>query len=332
MKQSGSTFITRSWYEGAVWLYLLFPLALLYLVVISIRKLCYRCKILSSYKSTVPVVVVGNITLGGTGKSPLVACLVSSLKQRGFNPGVVSRGYGAKLGKHELREVLVSSTAAEVGDEPLMLKLKVDCPIFVCPNRRLAVQALENKGCDIIITDDGLQHYALQRDIEICVFDGNRRVGNGFILPMGPLRELTRRMASVDYVVINGNACENDVLFGGAIRMSLQPGELCSLATNQTCSLDALPQKEVNAVAAIGNPERFFKLLESHHFNVIRHAYDDHHAFEVSDLEYDNDFPIIMTEKDAVKCRAFDIDNAWFLPVSARLSRDLVSEIIDALD
>ena len=331
MSKARADFITRSWYQCAKWLYLLFPLALLYGLITSIRKLLYTLHVSKSYRAKVPVIVVGNITVGGTGKSPLVAYLIESLRQQGFNPGVVSRGYGASINQDEVREVLASSAAAEVGDEPLMLKLRVGCPIFVSPSRRLAVQAVEAKGCDIVISDYGLQHYGLERDIEICVFDGERKWGNGCLLPVGPLRESLSRVKSIDFIVVNGESWQDQALFRSAIRMDLQGGELKSLGTGETKTISHFQAQRVNAVAAIGNPERFFQALEAQGLSIQRHGFNDHHAYSESDLDFENDLPIIMTEKDAVKCRSFKLQNAWYLPVSAKLSNDLASQIISAL-
>ena len=204
MTQARDEIIIKAWYEGALWLYFLWPLSLLYHFLITLRKLCYRWGIFKVHRIGLPVVIVGNITVGGTGKSPLVCHLVESLRKQGFNPGIVSRGYGAKLGKYQVREVFIHSLPSEVGDEPLMLKKKLDCRIFVSPSRALAAKTLEKAGCDIVISDDGMQHYALHRDIEICVFDGQRKWGNGFLLPMGPLREPLSRLKEIPYLVVNG--------------------------------------------------------------------------------------------------------------------------------
>jgi len=341
MSKSSAEFMSQAWYSRAKWLYLLFPLAMLYSLIIFVRKLLYRLKISAAYRSELPVVVVGNITLGGTGKSPLVAYLVESLRAKGFKPGVASRGYGSSTQKHEVREVLSSSLVSEVGDEPLMLKLRVDCPIFVSPSRKLAVQALEKKGCDIVITDDGLQHYALERDIEICVFDAQRQYGNGYVLPVGPLREPLSRVVNTDFVVVNGRAevAENEPsetvtepsLFRDAIRMDLKPGMLKSLNGEADKLLSSFDAQAINAVAAIGNPERFFKVLERHVRTVHRHAFDDHHAYEGSNFAFSNKLAIIMTEKDAVKCRSLNLKNAWYLPVSSDLSDDLCSQVVSVL-
>jgi len=335
MKKSSAEFITESWYKGAWWLYFLLPLAWLYHLLIAIRKLLYTLNISESYQASIPVIVVGNITLGGTGKSPLVAYLVESLRQKGYHPGVVSRGYGSSIGKEEVREVLSSSQVSEVGDEPLMLKRRVDCPVFVSPSRKNAVRALEKKGCDIVISDDGLQHYALERDIEICVFDGKRMWGNACLLPVGPLREPRSRLKSVNFIVVNGggggDSWQRNASFQSVYCMDLEPGNLRSINGDEVRFVSDFQFKKVNAVAAIGNPERFFQVLEGNNIKVLRHAFNDHHAYQTSDLQFQNSLPIIMTEKDAVKCRQFNLQNAWYLPVSAQLNRDLAENIIEQL-
>jgi len=337
MASRAAAFVTESWYTGAFWLYLLLPFTLLYHVITLIRKFCYRAGIFSSYRSCLPVIVVGNITVGGTGKSPLVACLVGSLREQGYTPGIVSRGYGSNIGPGDVREVHVSSLVSDVGDEPLMLKRALACSVMVSPSRALAVQALERTGCDIVIADDGLQHYALARDIEICVIDGVRQWGNGWMLPMGPLRESLAKINTLDFIVVNGvgrdgvdwrDRSPNDV-----IRMDLDPGALRSISLDgkDEMALENLKASKVNAVAAIGHPERFFSTLQQHGLQLERHVFEDHHLFSPEDFRFSNDLPIIMTEKDAVKCRELDLENAWYLPVSARLSGDLGAQIIKSL-
>ena len=332
MASSISEFVTKSWYQGAFWLYLLWPLNLIYGAVTFLRKYFYRFQFIKSYRANIPVVVVGNITLGGTGKSPLVAHLVESLKDMGFKPGVVSRGYGASISSEEVREVLSNSHVSEVGDEPLMLKLRVDCPIFVSPTRALAVQALESQGCDVVITDDGLQHYALNRDIEICVFDSERKWGNGCLLPMGPMREPLSRVTATDFVVMNGaDWSAHKQPKEAAFRMDLEADNLRSLNDERAMPLSKLKGKEVNAIAGIGNPERFFNTLRMQGLSVASHGFTDHHAYTQSDVSFNDDRPLIMTEKDAVKCREFNLSEAWYLPVSAKLSGDLATQIVTAL-
>jgi len=331
MKLFNADYITQSWYQSAPWLYLLFPLYLVYAFVIYCRKTLYRFNLFTSYRSPLPVIIVGNITVGGTGKSPLVTYLVESLQALGYQPGVVSRGYGAALERTQVKEVFANSTALEVGDEPLMLKRRLNCPIFVSPSRRLAVQALMKSGCDIVIADDGLQHYALARDIEICVFDGQRGWGNGYLLPMGPLREPKSRVNSCDFIVVNGQNTRHDYRLNKAFQMDLQREDLINLHSHDSKSMVEFSGQTVNAVAAIGNPERFFASLESQGLKIERHAFDDHHHYQKGNFEFSNAYPIIMTEKDAVKCHHLHLDQAWYMPVSAKLSADLAGEIVKKL-
>lgn len=332
MTQARDAIITKAWYEGALWLYLLWPVSCLYLMVIRLRKVLYRRGFFDVHRVSVPVVVVGNITVGGTGKSPLVCHLVKALQEEGFKPGIVSRGYGAKLDKYQVREVLTTSLPSEVGDEPLMLKKKLGCPIFVGPSRALAAKTLEKKGCDIILSDDGMQHYALHRDIEICVFDGQRKWGNGHLLPMGPLREPLSRLKSIPYLVVNGasqaRSYGQSALSQKAFNMTLHAESLINLHSAEQKTLSTLSGERVHAVAAIGHPERFFDTLTASDITVEPHAFGDHHAYSEGDFQFNEALPIVMTEKDAVKCESFKLEDAWFLPVSAHLNGDLAGQII----
>ena len=332
MAHTRDAIITKAWYEGALWLYLLWPLSLIYHLIIVVRQFLYHRGLLKIHHVTVPVVVVGNITVGGTGKSPLVCHLIEALREKGFNPGIVSRGYGARLDKYQVREVLSNSLPSEVGDEPLMLKKKLNCRIFVSPSRALAAKALEKVGCDIIISDDGMQHYALHRDIEICVFDGQRKWGNGYLIPMGPLREPISRLKSIPYLVVNG--ASNSRSYGQsssdqkAFSMTLHAESLINMTSEELKVLADFSNERVHAVAAIGHPERFFNTLSEAGIKLETHAFGDHHAYQESDFQFDQKLPIIMTEKDAVKCELFDLKDAWFLPVSAKLNGDLADQII----
>tara|TARA_R110002072_G_scaffold90500_7_gene202490 strand:+ start:40628 stop:41647 length:1020 start_codon:yes stop_codon:yes gene_type:complete len=332
MAHTRDAIITKAWYEGALWLYLLWPLSLIYHLIIVVRQFLYHRGLLKIHHVTVPVVVVGNITVGGTGKSPLVCHLIEALREKGFNPGIVSRGYGARLDKYQVREVLSNSLPSEVGDEPLMLKKKLNCRIFVSPSRALAAKTLEKAGCDIIISDDGLQHYALHRDIEICVFDGQRKWGNGHLLPMGPLREPLSRLKSIPYLVVNGasnaRSYGQSSLNQKAFNMTLHAESLINISSEETKPLADFSNERVHAVAAIGHPERFFTTLNDAGIKLEIHAFGDHHAYQESDFQFDQTRPIIMTEKDAVKCELFELKDTWFLPVSAKLNGDLAEQII----
>jgi tetraacyldisaccharide 4'-kinase len=266
------------------------------------------------------IVIVGNITVGGSGKTPLVVRLCRLLRQAGLAPGVVSRGYGGKEGS--LRLVSPASDPAEVGDEPVLIARQAKVPVFVSADRCAAARALLKRQVNVIVSDDGLQHYRLPRNVEICVIDGTRGLGNGRLLPAGPLREPPERLRSVDYVVING---EGAPLPPGieASHMTLTGGQVRSLDDGQTWRLAQFGGCQVNAVAGIGNPARFFDLLRHARIKVIEHPFPDHYRFRRSDFDsMDDELPILMTEKDAVKCRSLGLKNAWYLPVEAHLPPD----------
>jgi tetraacyldisaccharide 4'-kinase len=266
------------------------------------------------------IVIVGNITVGGSGKTPLVVRLCRLLRQAGLAPGVISRGYGGKEGG--LRLVSPASDPAEVGDEPLLIARQAEVPVFVSADRCAAARALLKRQVNVIVSDDGLQHYRLPRNVEICVIDGSRGLGNGRLLPAGPLREPPERLRSVDYVVING---EGAPLPPGveANHMTLTGGQVRSLDDGQAWRLAQFGGCQVNAVAGIGNPSRFFELLRHARIKVIEHPFPDHYRFRRSDFDsMADELPILMTEKDAVKCRSLGLKNAWYLPVEAHLPPD----------
>jgi tetraacyldisaccharide 4'-kinase len=267
------------------------------------------------------IVVVGNITAGGSGKTPLVIRLCRLLREAGIRAGVVSRGYGRS--DSTLRQVGVDSDPAEVGDEPLLIARRAGVPVIVAADRCAAAQALLEKQVQVVVADDGLQHYRLPRDIEICVVDGERGFGNGRLLPAGPLREPLERLADVDHVVINGEQ-QIAVPAGPSIaHMQLAGNVLRSLDDDQSWRLSQFAGCRVNAVAAIGNPGRFFELLRHARIRVVEHAFPDHHAFRNEDFAaMAPDLPILMTEKDAVKCYKLGLRNAWALPVEAALPYD----------
>jgi len=325
--------ITKGWYGGAFWLHFLRPLSALFFLITVVRKFLYQRGFKKSYHSPIPVIVVGNITVGGAGKSPLVSYLVKQLQGLGYAPGVVSRGYGATNDLSEAKLVSRDSLPSEVGDEPLMLKRKLDCVVAVSPNRAKAIELLLSQGCDIVIADDGLQHLAMARDIEICVFDSQRLWGNGRLLPSGPLREPLSVLNRVNYLVLNGGVPELGITCSkSCVGMHLKPENLVSLSGGDSKPLLNFKGQRVNAIAGIGNPERFFNTLESLGILVERIPFADHHDFQVSDFKGLNDELIIMTEKDAVKCRSLAVDkhinNAWYLPVEAQLDDNLAQHIV----
>ena len=317
--------IQDSWYRQTIapGLWLLWPLAAMYAAAVSLRRRLYKYQLLRSYKLPVPTIVVGNITVGGTGKTPLVIYLLELLQQQGLRPGVISRGY---LGKSRLPTVVAADASpAAVGDEPLLIAQRSNCPVVVAKSKVAAGQYLiKHFAVDVIISDDGLQHYQLQRDIEIVVIDGNQRFGNGHCLPMGPLRESPQRLPRADMVVIN-----NGIPANREFAMQTVAGRAYNLADRQqSCALAAFVGRELHAVAGIGAPGNFFRLLQSHGLQVIAHPFADHHNFTLADLDFSDQSPIIMTEKDAVKCRAFAKSNYWCLPIAASLSQEFAEKLL----
>ena len=319
--------IARIWSgESPLWL-LLLPLSWLYGLVSGIIRLLYRLGIKRAWRAPVPVVVVGNLTAGGNGKTPVVIWLVEQLQKRGIRPGVVSRGYGGKAAQYPLL-LAEKTTTAEAGDEPVLIFQRTGAPVAVSPVRSDAVQALlAEHAVQIIITDDGLQHYALARDKEIVVIDGVRRFGNGWWLPAGPMRERASRLKSVDAVIVNGGEAKT-----GEIPMHLQPGLAINLVTGERRSVSELPS--LVAMAGIGHPPRFFATLEQCGARLEKRVpLADHQALvegQVAALTVPGQ-TLIMTEKDAVKCRAFARDNWWYLPVDAELSGEQPEHLLKEL-
>ncbi len=329
--------VTQAWQRAPWYLYLLWPLTLLYRLITAGRRLGYRSGVLSVQSSAIPVIVVGNLTVGGTGKSPLVASLVHHLQEAGYRPGIVSRGYGARVAHDQPVRVDRHSTAADVGDEPCMLAQMIACPIIVCRDRPRAIKALEQEGCGVVVADDGMQHYRMARDLEICVVDGERGWGNGHLLPMGPLREPLSRLSGVSCLVVNSRGDSDARIripdFDEPLRqfaMVLQVGSLEPLK-GQNSGRPPRPPERVHALAGIGNPQRFFRALEALGFEVIPHAFSDHHKFVADDLQFDDDLPLIMTAKDAVKCGAFAPPGVWVLPVSAELEPAFYEFVLEQL-
>jgi len=285
--------------------------------------LLYRTGLLKVHHLSVPVIIVGNISVGGTGKTPLVTWLVDVLRTHGYAPGIVSRGYGGQA-THWPQQVRVDSDPRMVGDEAVLLAQRCRCPMAVSPNRVDAAEALlEHTDCDIIVADDGLQHYALGRDMEIAVVDGVRRFGNQHCLPAGPLREPLSRLASVNAVVTNGVPGVREY------RMDLVPGTLRNLqSTQKKATLKSFAGKTVHAIAGIGNPARFFRQLETQGMTVIEHPFPDHHPFAREDIVFEDDLPVLMTEKDAVKCQEFAGEQHWCVPVDAKLDERIIPLIL----
>jgi tetraacyldisaccharide 4'-kinase len=312
--------LEAAWYRDAWWLWLLRPAELLFRLLAATRRLLYQSGALKTCRAARPVVVVGNITVGGTGKTPVVIGLVEALQDRGLKAGVVSRGYGAESRDFPL-QVRDDCTAAECGDEPLLIHLRTGAPCVVGPDRSAAVrELLAQHVVDIVISDDGLQHYALGRDLEIALLDDARRTGNGFCLPAGPLREPVSRLASVDFVLYR-NGTEP------ATAVSYEPLSWVNLASGEHRALEAFAGQRVEALAGIGQPAQFFATLGSLGIAAREHVFPDHHRFTAADFSRLTAGPILMTEKDAVKCRLLAGDDAWFLRINARLP----SSVIDAV-
>ena len=317
-----TSFVVDSWYKKSLWLYLLYPFSLIFSYLTSLRRKRFLTNKIKSFKSEVPIVVVGNLTIGGTGKTPLVKYIVTELKNKGYKPGIVSRGYGGKF--KETLQVTSETPVKHTGDEAQILA-KLDVPFYIDKNRVRAVKKLsKNHDCDVIISDDGLQHYKMGRQVEIAVIDGKRRFGNNLTFPAGPLRESSKRIDTVDFIVNNSGPTEE-----GEYLMNISPTKFVHLKSGKTYSIENWPMhKQVHAVAGLGNPGRFFDLLDKLGFDIIRHPFPDHHNFLSSDIFYLDHLPIVMTEKDASKCKDFDNNKIWYLKIDA----DLNNKFIDNLD
>lgn len=311
--------ILKQWYQAPTWGWSLWPLAKIFNGIVNLRRYCYQQGIFSQHKIGVPVIVVGNITVGGAGKTPLVIFLSELLRQQGLKPGILLRGYKNTAKTSIL--VFANSDPKVVGDEAVLLAKRCNGPVVVAKNRVAGAEKLaRDHKVDVIICDDGLQHYALQRDIEIAVVDATRMFGNGYSLPMGPLRELPNRLDTVDFVVTNGND------------MLLKIGEVYSLLNpKRKVELEDFVGKTVHAVAGIGNPERFFQQLRDLGIKVIPHAFPDHHVFKMADISFSHRLPVLMTEKDAVKCSNFANDEHWVVAVSAMLAPSFTDELCKKL-
>lgn len=329
-----ANWLQNQWERYTFWHLILLPISWIFAFLSAARKLLYKSGYIKSYRLNVPVVVVGNINVGGTGKTPLVIWLAEQLKLAGYAPGVLSRGYGGS--SKRVMQVLDSSRPDEVGDEPVLIARRSGCPVFVGSNRVSAGYALLNAypNCNIIISDDGLQHYRLQRDVEIIVFDGAKGFGNGALLPAGPLRESQARLKLVDALVSNGQVENSGSLAGQEYSMmQLQAAQFYNLVDERLkLDADAFANKKTVAVAGIGNPERFFEELRRKGLDFESFRYSDHYAFRSEDFEKISADIILMTEKDAVKCKAFAKPNFWVLPVYAMMSPDLLPIILNKLN
>lgn len=317
--------VVAAWYNRSPWLWILSPLSLLFYLVAQLRRSAYQLGFLKRSSCSAPVIVVGNISVGGTGKTPTVLALVEYLQTQGFKPGIVSRGYGANPPSVPWL-VRPEHTAEACGDEPLLLARRSGVPVAIDPDRSAACTFLADQHhCNVIIADDGLQHYAMARNIEIVVLDGARGVGNGLVLPAGPLREPATRLRSVDAVVVNGEVSSAlaETLPSNieSLPMQVKADAFVGMHNEEPVKLDNWQgDTQIHAVAGIGNPQRFFDQLQQLGFTLIPHVFPDHHQFCQADLQFGDELPVIMTEKDAVKCRELNLDKRyWYLRVSAGL-------------
>ena len=322
MKARLAAWLERRWYGGVAPEWPLRLLAACYERVVRRRRASFLRHRTSQSRRGLPVVVVGNLSIGGAGKTPLVIALIEALRARGWRPGVISRGYGGRVPGPE--RVLVDSEPARVGDEPCLIASRSGAPVAIARRRPAALELLErSREVDVVIADDGLQHYALPRDLEVLVIDGRRRFGNGRLLPAGPLREPVERAAGCDFRVVNGGTAEP-----GEVQMRLVLDGARALDGSRARPLQEFAGQRVHALAGIGDPERFFAALRALSIEVVPHPFPDHHAFRAADLRFAESLPLLMTEKDAVKCRAFAAPDRWYVPVRA----ELPEAFLDALD
>ena len=319
--------LQHHWYRLSPLHLLLFPISLIFRALAALRRFLYRSGILASVKLPVPVIIVGNISVGGTGKTPLTLWLAQQLIENGWHPGIVSRGYTKTARQKDIpREVSNSNDADKVGDEPLLMAQRALCPVWIGRNRPVAALALlqAHPECDIILSDDGLQHYRLQRDVEIVVVDGARRFGNGLLLPAGPLREPVSRLRKVDAVVNNGGQVHDRELamhLDGSLFYNLLNPEIVVSATE-------FAGQRLHALAGIGHPQRFFSHLQHLGLHAQDHAFPDHHRYTATDIAFEDADAILMTEKDAVKCAPFASEKCWVLRVDAQVSPALIQLIL----
>jgi len=324
--------LQKQWTTYSPWHLLLLPLAGLFAALSFFRRCLYQFKILNGVQLPVSVIVVGNINVGGTGKTPLVIWLAQQLNAAGYKPGVISRGYGGSA----RTPVFVNSDSdpSQVGDEPVLIAMHTHCPVVVSKHRVTAGRHLLARfpECNILISDDGLQHYRLKRNVEIVVYDAEKAFGNGMLLPAGPLRETIARLKTVDAVVCNG-ATQAGAAAGNTFSMQLHSEYFYHLLRPSVrVNASAFSGKKILAIAGIGNPERFFNQLTQIGLQFERRAFADHYAYTAADFSGLNADVIIMTEKDAVKCKPFAQENFWVLPVKAKLENGLMPIILNQLN
>lgn len=307
----------------------LWPLSLVYCCAVEARRLAYRVQILQSVRYKEPVIVVGNLTVGGTGKTPLTIWLANLLRQKGFHPGVVSRGYG-RSDQNTSLTVTENSNPSQVGDESILIARRTQCPVAVSNRRSKAIDLLlENTGCNAFVSDDGLQHLALKNDLSICLIDGDEQFGNHFCLPAGPLRERTSVLENMDFCVMSGEQQNSNHAIDFRIESAVNLRD-----RTQNCSIESFKDRQINVVAGIRNPERFSRMLEKHGLSFTTHWFPDHHRFVASDFDSIDkpDTALLMTEKDAVKCEQFAQSNWWEVPVEAVPNPQFLQDISSWID
>jgi len=325
-------YLENIWYNNSAGKYALLPLTLLYCFISTLRRWKQECQ--RPQTEDIPIIVVGNISVGGTGKTPLVVHIVKQLQQAGYSPAIISRGYKGKA-KEWPQHVTATTPPHLVGDEPVLLATQTHVPIVVGPNRNINIRCLLNHhSCNIIVSDDGLQHYKMPRAIEVIVIDAIRGFGNGWCLPAGPLREPPKRLGEGDFCVINADNNQHNFAIQHPNRyaMHLQGDVLINLSNAKQIPLTSLAEQTVHAVTGIGHPQRFFCHLENAGLKLLTHSFADHHNFQKEDMNFQQNYPIIMTEKDAVKCRKFQSENCWYLPVKAQLSTGFTAALLARLN
>ena len=324
-------YLEKAWYKKSLWLWLLWPFSLITKQISKRRLIKFLDGSTKTWSTNIPLIVVGNIVAGGTGKTPFVIWLTKKLSELGYKPGVISRGYGGRAKKYPL--IVNDSTRARIsGDEPRLIFQNTNVPVYVSPNRvEAAKQMIEETDCNVIISDDGLQHYQLGRDIEIVIFDGYRGIGNNLCLPAGPLREPIERIKSVDFIISSSSSLTKEGIAENAI-MKFKATEWVRLSDQKRVALDARPLgKIMHGVAGIGNPSKFFATLKEIGFKVIEHSFPDHYQFTEEDFTFSEQLPIVMTEKDAARCHKIDIKNIWVLKIEADLPDNFALELINKI-
>ncbi|MDP8983952.1 MAG: tetraacyldisaccharide 4'-kinase [Pseudomonadota bacterium] len=327
---SVQSWLNSIWYDRRAPPWWLVPLSLTYGAIAGSRRFSYLHGWRRRTRLSCPVVVVGNLSVGGTGKTPLVCWLVTQLSGRGYKPGIVTRGYSGSA--RNVRRISLADDPVVVGDESILLARRTGAPVAIGRDRPAAAQLLLSAGCNVIVSDDGLQHYAMARDCEVVVIDGDRRFGNGWLLPAGPLREAPGRLKTADAIVVNGGRA----LLPGALSMRLEAKNAVALRGGAVRPLRAFAGQSIHAIAGIGNPERFFNMLRARGIEVSGRPLGDHARLTRGDIEFGDDKSVLMTEKDAVKCAAFAGEQHWYVPVAACFddgeSNGLLDVVIDRIE